>query len=51
MGKVSPGSLLVTLDVRSLKTNITQVEGIEARRELLNTRIVQEPTTEAILLN
>ena len=43
-----PGSLLVTLDVRSLYTNIPHAEGIEACRELLNTRVVQEPPTENI---
>ena len=38
VGNVPPGSLLVTLDVRSLYTNIPHDEGVEACRELLNTR-------------
>ena len=43
------GCLLVILDVRSLYTNIPHIEGIEACRELLNTRSVQEPPTEDIV--
>ena len=46
VGKVPPGSLLITLDVRSLYTNIPHAEGIEACRELLNTRVIQEPPSE-----
>ena len=37
------------LDVRSLYTNIPHIGGIEACRELLNTRSVQEPLTEDIV--
>ena len=46
VGKVPPGSQLVTLDVRSFHNNIPHTEGIAACRELLNTRSVQEPSTE-----
>ena len=46
VGKVPLGSLLVTLDVRSLYTNIPHAEGLEACRELLNTRVVQKPPTK-----
>ena len=48
VGKVPLGSLLVTLDVCSLCTNIPHAEGIEACRELSNIRVVQEPPTEGI---
>ena len=37
------------MDVRSLYTNNPHDEGVEACRELLNTRTVQEPPTEDIL--
>ena len=49
VGKVPPGSILVMLDVRSLYTNIPDDEGVEACRELLNTRTVQKPQTEDIV--
>ena len=37
------GSLLVTLDVSSLYTNILHEEGISACKELVNRRELQEP--------
>ena len=49
VGIVPPGSLLETLDVLSLYTNILHAEGIKACRELLNTRVVQEAPTEDIV--
>ena len=49
VGKVPPGSLLVTLDVRSFYANIPHEEGVEACKELLNARTVQEPPTEDIV--
>ena len=44
-----PDSLLVTLDVCSLYTNIPHDEGILACSEALATRDVQDPPTEAIV--
>ena len=49
VGKVLPGSLLVMLDICSLYTNISHAERIKACRELLKTRVVQEPPTEDII--
>ena len=50
VGNVPLGSLLVTLDVCSLYTNIPLEnpleEGVESCRELLDTRTIQEPLTE-----
>ena len=40
-----PGSLLVTLDVSSLYTNIPHDEGIAACEEALNSRNTQDPPT------
>ena len=37
---------MVTLDVSSLYTNIPHQEGIEARREALNSRTTKQPPTE-----
>ena len=42
-------TLLVTLDVRSLYTNIPHSEGIEACRAALNTRQVLQPPTEDLI--
>ena len=44
-----PDTLLVTLDVRSLYTNIPHNEGIEACRAALNTRQVLQPPTEDLI--
>ena len=49
VSQVPPGSLLLTLDVCSLYTNIPHEEGIDACRKLLNTRNVLEPPTEDIV--
>ena len=46
---IPPNSLLVTLDVSSLYTNIPHDEGIEACREALNSREVLSPPTEDII--
>ena len=43
---LSPESLLVTLDVSSLYTNIPHDEGINACEEFLNTRTDQSPPTK-----
>ena len=43
--RLPPGSLLVTLDVSSLYTNIPHEEGITACEEYLNRRELQEPPT------
>ena len=51
VGRVLPGSLLLTLHVRPLYTNIPHEEGIEACRSLLETRNVQElPMSDIIEL-
>ena len=44
-----PGTLLVTLDVKSLYTNIPHEEGLEACRAALNTRAIQQPPTEDLV--
>ena len=43
---IPDNTLLVTLDVSSLYTNIPHSEGIEACREALNSRVIQQPPTE-----
>ena len=43
------GTLLVTLDVKSLYTNIPHDDGIEACREALNTRTQLQPPTEDLV--
>ena len=43
------GSLLVTLDVTSLYTNIPHEEGLDACREMLETRDVLDPPTDDIV--
>ena len=48
-GKTPSGSLLLTLDVCCLYTNIPHEEGIETCRGLLDTRDVQEPPTDDII--
>ena len=42
-------SLLVTLDVTSLYTNIPHEEGLDACREMLNTRAVLDLLTDEII--
>eukprot|EP00105_Crassostrea_gigas_P014468 XP_011431136.1 PREDICTED: uncharacterized protein LOC105330902 [Crassostrea gigas] len=42
-------SLLVTMDVTSLYTNIPHDEGIEAHREVWDSRTIQQPSTESLL--
>ena len=44
-----PGILLMTLDVKSLYTNIPHADGIEACREVLNTRTQSQPPTEDLV--
>ena len=44
-----PRTLLVTLDVKSLYTNIPHSEGMEACRAALNTRQVLKPPTEDLV--
>ena len=46
---LSSESLLATLDVISLYTNIPHQEGLDARREILNKREVLDPPTEEIV--
>ena len=46
LNNIPEGTLLVTLDVSSLYTNIPHQEGIEACTEALNTRIIQQSPTE-----
>ena len=43
--RLPPGSLLVTLDISSLYTNIPHKEGISGCEEILNRRELQEPPT------
>ena len=47
--RVSPGSLLLTLDVRALYANIPHETGTQACRKLLNTRDILEPPTGDII--
>lgn len=42
-------TLLVTMDVTSLYTNIPHDEGIEACREVWDSRTIQQPSTESLL--
>ena len=42
-------TLLLTIDVKSLYTNIPNDDGIEAYREAQNTRAVQQLPTEGII--
>ena len=44
-----PESLLVTLDVTFLYTNIPHQEGLDACREMLNTQEVLDPPTDEII--
>ena len=47
--RVTPESLLVTLDVTSLYTNIPHKDGVDACREALNTRGVLDPPTDDLI--
>ena len=47
--RVTPESLLVTLDVTSLYTNIPREEGLDACREALDTREVLDSPTDYII--
>ena len=47
--RVTSESLLVTLDVTSLSTNIPHEEGLDACREALHTRGVLDPPTNDII--
>ena len=47
--RISPESLLVTLDVTSLYTNMPHDEGLDACREALDTREVLDPPTDNII--
>ena len=49
MDDLSSESLLVTLDVISLYTNIAHWEGLDAYRETLNKREVLDPPAEYIV--
>ena len=49
ISNVPPGTLLVTLDVKSLYTNIPHSEGVVACRSALNTRQVLQPPTEDLI--
>lgn len=42
-------TFLVTMDVTSLYTNIPHDEGIEACREVWDSRTIQQPSTESLL--
>ena len=46
LNNIPKDTLLVTLDVSSLYTNIPHQEGIEACREALNSRTTKQPPTE-----
>ena len=49
VGQIPKGSLLLTLDVSALYTNILHNEGIEACRKTLNTYGVQDPPTQDVI--
>ena len=49
IGKIPDNALLVTIDVRSLYTNISQEEGLLSLKNALNTRPNKEPPTEVLL--
>ena len=49
LGQLQPGSLLGTVDVVSLYTNIPYKDGIRAAKHVLETRPVKEPHTLVIL--
>ena len=49
IGTLPPNTLLATLDVSSLYTNIPHEEGISACSEALTSRTVQEPPTHDII--
>ena len=49
IGKIPNNALLVTMDVRSLYTNISHEEGLLSLKNALNTRPNKEPATEVLL--
>ena len=49
IGKIPENALLVTLDVRSLYTNICHNEGLLALKNALNKRTNKEPATDVLL--
>ena len=49
IGRIPENALLVTLDVRSLYTNICHEEGLLALKNALNKRANKEPATDALL--
>ena len=49
LGNLPSGTILVTLDVKALYTNIPHDEGVEACRAMLNTREVQQPPTDDLV--
>ena len=49
IGDIPEESLLVTLDVTSLYTNIPHKEGLDACRETLNTRTTLDPPTDDLI--
>ena len=49
LGSLPSGTILATLDVTSLYTNIPHDEGIEACRAMLNTREVLQPPTDDLV--
>ena len=49
IGKIPDNALLVTIDVRSLYTNISHEEGLSALKNALNTRPKKDPATEVLL--
>ena len=50
IGKVPTESILVTLDVSSLYTNIDNIEGLKAMKEKLEERCVTNPTATTLCL-
>ena len=43
------GTILATLDVKAIYTNIPHNEGVEACRAMLNTRKIQQPPTDDLV--
>lgn len=49
LNPLPPGTTLVTMDVTSLYTNIPHADGIEACREVWESRSVKDPPTECLV--